>query len=273
MSKFYPMIIDAYLKGEAPKASWVNRTCVTGNGPWGGGAATHGMSAMIGTPRLAVNGAHLTSFAHYSLAVRLSDGLILLNGDRAPTATTATQQRDLFRQIEATKVRHAYVPLSALRPARIYDAVRIVVRAMTPATYVKVNRPCASKTWCKEPKPHTHDVEHHFLGETLFEYAGRLFLCGLDRNDIGTRPHFYLCELPADAFRKVRTVEAAIEALRPRGVPAGVPRQGEWFFVPADKAPKDGVEFHKLRVAENYVHNNNLGVRQRSRLRARRRAR
>jgi len=56
-------------------------------------------------------------------------------------------------------------------------------------------------------------------------------VCGLDRNDNPSRRMFFLAQLPER--RKPKTVDEALDMLRPKHVPAGTPRQGEWFFLPS----------------------------------------
>lgn len=83
-------------------------------------------------------------------------------------------------------------------------------------------------------------VKVHFTGSSLFEVDGKYFLFDIDRNEIAHgifNP--FIAEIPV----KVKTVEAAYQALKPKEVLLAekkglkVLRQGEWFFIPC-KAPK-----------------------------------
>jgi hypothetical protein len=53
----------------------------------------------------------------------------------------------------------------------------------------------------------------------------------------------FICALP----KKVKSVKAAHEALRPKGVPRNALRQGEWFFVPVTKKERKAIEEHILK--------------------------
>lgn len=56
---------------------------------------------------------------------------------------------------------------------------------------------------------------------------------------IGTDEHSqFVCGLP----KRVKSVQAAHEALRPKGVPKNAPRQGEWFFVPVTAKERKLIE-------------------------------
>jgi hypothetical protein len=81
----------------------------------------------------------------------------------------------------------------------------------------------------------------HFLGEVLFRHNDRLYVSGLDRNDDPARRNFYLARLPAGA--KPKTVDEALRALRPKGLPSNALRQGEWFLVKS-KVDAKGLTVH-----------------------------
>ncbi len=144
---------------------------------------------------------------------------IIVNGDGAPSSTTRKHQYTLRGAL--TRSAHAYIPFSQLRVIRA-QLDEIEVLATTEATvktteYTNKNGKRALKV-------------KHFLGETLFRAGKHLYVCGLDRNDDPDKRMFYMCRLPAS--HKPKTVDEALEGLRPSDVPKGSPRQGEWFFVP-----------------------------------------
>ncbi len=145
---------------------------------------------------------------------------LLLNADGAKSKRTADHQRTLLRAVERSGCRYGLVPFSALEGARIDpQAVRIIDR--TPdRNEVRIRQTA------KGPK----EYSVHFLGELLFRVRGNYWLSGLDRNDNPWKRMYYLCALPGPA----NTVEEALESLRPKDVPPGTPRQGEWFFLPED---------------------------------------
>ncbi len=144
-------------------------------------------------------------------------GLILLNGDGAPTKQTNAMMWALRRAVENedAPVPHAFIPFSTLTTAGL-DPNTITVLAITPDRVVT--------RLVKGEKRETH-----FLGETLFTDGTRFFVCGLDRNDDPSKRMFYLCQVPGKTAPKY--VDDALERLRPKDVPADTPRQGEWYFL------------------------------------------
>lgn len=163
----------------------------------------------------------------YSYSMKLAyrtrvDGkpIFIVNGDGAPSATTNKHQHTL--QLALTGEPHAYIPFSQLE--RIHTRVDdIEIIATTPAL-VKTEDFINAKG-----EKRTRTV--HYLGETLFKAGRHLYVCGLDRNDNPANRMFYMCRLPSSL--KPKTVDEALEGLRPSDVPKGSPRQGEWFFVPS----------------------------------------
>jgi hypothetical protein len=224
-------IAQAFIKGEPIKRSWISRTRSRG-GPWGGGAPTHNFWAKDGTARLSVIDNRLVSYERWNVAVRLEDGTVILNGDVGPTMMTKGHQREAREACKALNVKHAFLPFSALFAAGIRDVSQISIVATTADKTIKIKHVGRLPTG----ERYEFDGEDHFLGEVLFTYAGRYYVSGLDRNDAPQRRKFYLARLPEN--RKPKTVDAALDALRPRGVPADALRQGEWFLVPSDKRPK-----------------------------------
>lgn len=71
--------------------------------------------------------------------------------------------------------------------------------------------------------------------------SNQTFLIGTDETSQ------FVCGLPT----RVRTVKAAHKALRPPGIPANCPRQGEWFFVPATATEKKLIEAHIAKDLSN----------------------
>ena len=131
------------------------------------------------------------------------------------------------------------LPFSALQAAYINPG-DVCVIATTPDREIETWRKCkCDKAWHPDG-PHSVKVTQHFLGETLFmcaQHPGAFYVSGLDRNDDPSKRNFYLAELPTDA--RPRTVDQALEALKPEGLPeTGWLRQGEWFLVPSDVKPK-----------------------------------
>jgi len=190
--------------------------------------------------------------------------LFLVNGDGAPTPTTALHQREMRKYLEDVRYEddsrgerslvvdalrpHAIVPFSVLRSANI-DFDNLTILDATPARVWRREEPCRRKS-CDTPGAHTHIHESHFLGEALLRDArGRIFLSGLDRNDAANKRSFYICQVSrAGDKKKPMSVEAAIAALRPEDVPANTPRQGEWFFVPEPDYKPAGDVFRANRL-------------------------
>jgi hypothetical protein len=230
----------------------------------------------------------LWSFEHYALAVKFPNPktkklTVVLNGDAPPTLTTGEQMRALRRaadkRVDRTgksnnPIDHvALIPFTSLRAAGIQDGQIRYLRILhtTKDTVIKPWRPCRSKE-CRyhdenvlqlnsqgdksvRPTPggpgHEHITEDHFLGETLFAYGDKYYVCGLDRNDDPRRRNFYLATLPASK-KPPKTVDEALERLRPKGLPKdeSVLRQGEFFFVPTPKLkPKKEAVYTKVSYA------------------------
>jgi len=193
----------------------------------------------------------LLSYEHWAIAKRLKDGTILLNGDRAPSPTTAKQMS--AARSAAAKYRHALVPFSALRGASIHPEYVEVVHMTSDKTvkkWVKVTEKRAQNTyWPKRQREDGEweiETEQHFLGETLFRVGGNYFVTGLDRNDDPRRRNFFLAKLP---WGRPKTVDEALEMLRPKGIPENALRQGEWFLTPVEKIDKKKGKIVKLNRA------------------------
>lgn len=232
--------------------------------------ANHGFTPSDGDRRFWYDDTTLYSYA-MPLITRLDVGkeIYLLNGDGAPTVTTAKHQGDLRRAVNRHLKREnwAIVPFSALESAGIKPGELKIIHT-TPDRVETFWRRCASKycglrdldeylkknssdtKWSEDKTLHDHRGEHHFLGETLFKIqrseGWHYYVCGLDRNDNPRRRMFFLAQIPLG--KKPKTVDEALDMLRPEEVALGAPRQGEWFFLPVDiKADRMGeVDWQKF---------------------------
>lgn len=203
-----------------------------------------GHMAPQGTRRISYDDAGRLWSYNMLLAQRTTgpDGelLILVNGDGAPTPATGQHMRALWdklrkmppRAVRMSKppnilVPHAFIPFSVLAQARI-DVRDVEVPATTPDRVEK--RKVPRKPTPENARDWTWSYDH-YLGEALFAARGRVFVCGLDRNDPGRNRMFFMCQIPAGT-RRPRSVDEALRRLRPKGLPSDALRQGEWFFVP-----------------------------------------
>lgn len=164
----------------------------------------------------------------YSYAMKLAYRLrvnerpfFIINGDGAPSSTTNRHQHTLHGALRGEP--HAFIPFSQLE--RVHTRVDAIQVIHTTPAQIKTEDFVNAKG-----EKRTRTV--HYLGETLFKVNRRLYVCGLDRNDDPSKRMFYMCQLPTT--HKPKTVDEALEGLRPKIVPKGSPRQGEWFFVPTD---------------------------------------
>jgi len=189
-------------------------------GGWGG--YNHNLQPPDGTPVLIYEERCLRSYAHWDMAWFTEDGkTVIVNGDASPSMRTTIQRDALFRAIRSLGIQHTTVPFSTLR------AANLVVKNLR----VLDIKPDFSLEHKRVIKGEVVTKVRHFLGECLLEdERHRAFLSGLDRNDDPQKRMYYLCRLPTLPF--VKTVDEALESLRPDYVRVGTPRQGEWFFVP-----------------------------------------
>lgn len=204
-----------------------------------------GPMAPQGTRRISYDDAGRLWSYNMLLAQRTTgpDGelLILVNGDGAPTPATGQHMRALWDKLRkgaervskppTVLVPHAFIPFSVLAQARV-DVRDVEVLATTPDRVEKKKVKIRSKT--RQDRTGGRDWAwsyDHYLGETLFAARGRVFVCGLDRNDPGRNRMFFMCQIPAGT-RRPRSVDEALRRLRPKGLPSDALRQGEWFFVP-----------------------------------------
>lgn len=181
----------------------------------------------------------LLSYEHFGLAVKLETGHILVNGDTYSNTTTK-QQNAVRAAVRKGSKPWAIIPFSALRAAGIspksVDILEMTtdreVRMWVRASEAQINDPDLPKQTDADGVLRVERVEH-FLGETLFTYAGECYVCGLDRNDDVRKRHFFLAKLPRVGAKKnkPKSVDEALLRLRPKGLPEDALRQGEWFFV------------------------------------------
>lgn len=187
-------------------------------------------STNYGALRLSFDEKYFYSY-RMKLAYRDPQGNVIINGDGAPTVTTRKHQ-GYIRQIGAPQI-----PFSVLaRLGTPVEEIRVVHAKSDFVLPRKVlckgtdDKPCCRENHETHHGQLYHFVEEHFLGETLFEHGGDLYISGLDRNEPARSRHFYVARLPAGC--EAKTVDEGLEALRPSHVPESALRQGEWFFVP-----------------------------------------
>lgn len=219
------------------------------SGGFWGMTSRHNLYPRDGAARFSYDEAGvLWSYEAMELACWLPDGTLLVNGDAGPSLRTRDHQRELRDAIKRHEVAVvALVPFSAMRSARIdWRTHSFQIIATTPDREIEQLQICRNKKCSEAGALHRHPHKVHFLGETLFSvkrahwdekrngYVSRYdyFVSGLDRNDDPKRRNFFLAQLPASRSAP-KTVDEALALLRPKGVPEDVPRQGEWFLVPA----------------------------------------
>lgn len=261
------LVIAMFLRGDPPENAKKFVDLVgPNNGGWGGGrGGARSMWSREGTPRVGYRDDGCLYSYDMPLALRTTyDGkpFIIINGDGSPTMQTSKHQRELRSVLQdgfvvdpgadhwakgkelddegrpgrgwktvrpkmidsSTKLPHAFIPFSILdRPSIRLRDIRVI--SVTADFEIK-------KTVPDREKGGTKVITLHFLGETLFRDAStnRIYVCGLDRNDDPSSRMFYLAQLPRGAEPK--TVDEALAALRPEGLPKSTKRQGEWFLVP-----------------------------------------
>ncbi len=241
-------IARAFAAGEAPNEKLFNKVR-DNNGGWGGGNTP--MHASTGTRRFwyKQEGKVLLFYSYLmGLAVRVTVNgkpFIVLNGDAAPSNKTSAHQQMLLHAVKRSGVPWCLIPFTALNAAGIRHPEDIEIIATTPDKVVTVKTICR-RADCKHLQwdrdtPDNADGSHtvvssrHFLGETLFRHIGAYYVAGLDRNDDPIKRIFYLARVPHSMLPHPKTVDAALDLLRPKGLPKNTPRQGEWFLVPTPK--------------------------------------
>ena len=206
-----------------------------------------GPQAVKGTPRYDYDdNGYLYSY-NMAIAYRTEykgKPMVIVNGDGAPTRYTNVFMGMLQLKLRPRKwdyvenkwvplgkpLPHAFIPFSVLRRAGLQPS-SVTVLDTTPDNIVRVKLRRKDRATGEVREV---EVDSHFLGETLFEAHGKVYVCGLDRNDDPRRRMFYMCRIPVPRLRKEwpKSVDAALKLLRPPGLPKTALRQGEWFFVP-----------------------------------------
>lgn len=165
---------------------------------------------------------YLYSYRHYKLAYRYDDGFVLINSQIPPSKTTRRQLNVLLTEAKNS----AKIPFPALERAGILQDYM---------EYIEIG-------------PDFYYKDQHFMGETLFKYRdNNFYLSGLDREDRGSKRHFYLCQLPYNL--NITSINMALESLKPKGLdPIDFKRQGEWFFNPVKINPKERIFCSKMPI-------------------------
>jgi len=223
-------IATGFLTKQPFKKSWAPKIDGRMPGPLASEKGTRQMS-------YDVEASVLLSYEYWPLARWLRDGELLVNGDNGPSRTTRAQQADLRQVLKKfPNIRTGLVPFTALGSAALWNFNDIHLVDTTPDRTEEKRVPCVRKECHRshvfENSRRCHLRQLHFLGETLFRVEGNSYVSGLDRNDDPHRRNFFLAKLPKTK-KKVKTVDEALAALRPAGLPETTLRQGEWFLVPA----------------------------------------
>lgn len=208
---------------------------VRDSNPWGRNTG-HGLSPRRGTFRYWYDPDQLYSYQMPLICriQRKGSDFYILNGDGPPSKMTNGHQRSLRKSVneELLRSKWAIIPFSALDNARIRVTDVEVVDTIEDKEITRQEL-CRSAR-CPETAPgHTHPRTLHFLGETLFrvkrDRAYIYYVCGMDRNDNPMRRMFFLAQIPKTRTAP-KTIDEALNSLRPAFIPPDSPRQGEWFF-------------------------------------------
>ena len=190
---------------------------------------------------------------HFPMAVRLSNGFYVVNGDRY-SVTTSQHQRMLFTAIPNRK--RVEIPYSALfaalglpRYSEFYRVVDIIKKEMEILDWVDDSYVNTGKL-DKDGNP----IYDHVLGGCLFKLGeDRKFLSSMDESGTG-RGLFFLTEL---ADNNVTTIEEAYESLKPEEVKKAekqgkeIRRQGEHFFIKIEDEDFEIGEVEKRYLIKN----------------------
>ncbi|HAX18281.1 MAG TPA: hypothetical protein DCY00_06775 [Actinobacteria bacterium] len=173
---------------------------------------------------------------HFILAVKQKDGTFLLNGDKYSISTS--QHQSITYRVFEEYPRVSFSACSRACNNRYwYEDVKIIDYTKDIAKGAESNFEEFKKTIPVGSEIHiikereTNKItymSYHRIGQVLFEYFGRYFICGMDEG------RYFVSELP----KKARSVEEAFKILIPKAAKiliskgAGYKRQGEWFFIP-----------------------------------------
>ena len=180
---------------------------------------------------------------HFIMAVQVSGGYYIVNGDRY-SSTTSKHQSYLFREIP--NERRVQIPFTAL-DSMFGDLI--------PKEYTGTNMPrLIEEIVVKDYEldryldsgqldKYGNIIYTHVLGGCLFQWRKAHFLSGIDPS--GTGAGRYFLSMLSD---HADTLEEAYKSLMPDVVreiqeEIDVPRQGEWFFLSCPVEPtKDMIE-------------------------------
>lgn len=160
---------------------------------------------------------------HFQLAVRLSTGEYLINGDTY-SSSTSRHTSLCIRYLQPNVI----IPFSALdQVTRDHHLIEIVDRESDK--YIPRTR--------KDPETgELIEYEEHRLGAAVIKFENKYYLSSIDDGAKGQGGYF-LVELP----ERARDVENAFDLLFPEEMDQRCPyvRQGEFFFVPTDMETSD----------------------------------
>jgi hypothetical protein len=160
---------------------------------------------------------------HFQLAVRLSTGEYLINGDTY-SSSTSRHTSLCIRYLQPNVI----IPFSALdQVTRDHHLIEIVDRESDK--YIPRTR--------KDPETgELIEYEEHRLGAAVIKFENKYYLSSIDDGAKGQGGYF-LVELP----ERARDVENAFDLLFPEEMDQRCPyiRQGEFFFVPTNMETSD----------------------------------
>jgi hypothetical protein len=236
------IIANEFVAGKEPNKK--NFIKINGSNGWNNNGR---LSPTYGCYRFSHGGNRLWSYERFKVGIRLTDKVgpcIIINADDGPSKMTRQHQSELRAAVNEAKIRHAYLPFSTLASAGISpEGIQIV----------HITNDKNLSTIKKDKNGNEYTSNTHFLGETLFRhsYFGNksiYYVSGLDRNDNPSKRNFYLARLIG---RKFKTVDEALDSLRPKNVPKDSLRQGEYFFVPVNINVKKDLVCSSYTLFEN----------------------